>query len=327
MSRLTPRHTDVTAASHQGCSILEPGPKMHFAKRDAVVVRAPAKINLFLEILGKRPDGYHEIVTCMVAVDLFDIVALQPAKDEQIRLTCDDPALPTGPDNLVWRAAEALRRQTRVNRGVSVHLQKRIPSAAGLAGGSSDAAATLWGLNLLWDLGLSPLALAEVAAEVGSDVPFFLLAHAAWCTGRGEQVAPFAIRKPLNFVVACPARGLTTAEVYKGVTVPEAPRSADAMRAALQEGSIAAIGAAMHNRLQPIAERLCPEVAALRQVMEKAAPPGHAMSGSGSSYVALCRSRAEARALARQVPRLYGSPETGPTEDRGLKLFVVRSCK
>jgi 4-diphosphocytidyl-2-C-methyl-D-erythritol kinase len=242
-------------------------------------------------------------------------------------LTCDDPALSTGPDNLVRRAAEALRQQTRERRGVQVHLQKRIPAAAGLAGGSSDAAATLWGLNQLWDLGLSPMALSEIAAELGSDAPFFLLAHAAWCTGRGEQVAPFAVKKPLHFVVACPAEGLATADVYEGAIVPAKPQTAEPMRTALLEGSIANIGAAMHNRLQPAAEKLCPEVAALRQVMEKLAPPGHVMSGSGSSYVALCRSRADARALARQVPRLYGSPETGPVGDRGLKLFVVRSCK
>jgi 4-diphosphocytidyl-2-C-methyl-D-erythritol kinase len=298
---------------------------MHASQRDAVEVRAPAKVNLFLEILGKRPDGYHEIVTCMVAVDLCDVLTFTPASGADVGLFCDDSSLSTGPDNLVRRAAEMLRQQTGIRRGAHIRLQKRIPAAAGLGGGSSDAAATLHGLNQLWDLGLSLAALMEIAAAIGSDVPFFVTAGAAWCTGRGEQVDSFALKKPLNFVLACPAAGLSTAEVYQGVTVPRTPSASSAMKAALTAGSIPAIGAAIFNRLQPAAEKLCPELAQVRRVMEKLAPPGHGMSGSGSSYVALCRSRAEARTLARQVPRLY-SPGTGPEEGRGLKLFVVRSC-
>jgi 4-diphosphocytidyl-2-C-methyl-D-erythritol kinase len=313
------------------------------------VIRAPAKINLFLEILSKRADGYHEIVTFLTAVDLFDVLKFRRSADGEIRLTCDDKTLPTGAENLICRAATLLRdwrTESRSlsgpGRGVHIHLQKRIPVGAGLGGGSSDAAATLVALNRIWKLGLGTAELTEIAADLGSDVPFFLRAHrairvsktkrrgaemsgAAWCTGRGEQVSLATLKRPLHCVVTCPAVALSTAKVYQGVKVPRTPRSPVGMEAALTVGSVPAIGAELFNRLQPVAERLCPEVAALRRVMEKLAPPGHVMSGSGSAYVALCRSRADARTLARQVPRLFHSPGTGPREGRGLRLFVLRT--
>src|SRR5947207_4295880 len=133
-----------------------------FAERrnGAVVVRAPAKVNLFLEVLAKRPDGYHEIATLMVAVSLYDTLEFKEDPTGHVRLQCDLPNLSTGPDNLVCRAAEALRRHAGITRGAAIRLTKRIPLAAGLAGGSTDAAATLAGLNQLWMVGLSVAELA-----------------------------------------------------------------------------------------------------------------------------------------------------------------------
>ncbi len=324
MARSTPRHKDGAASS---LSVLKKPVPVH---RDTVVLRAPAKINLFLEVLGKRSDGYHDIVTFIAAVDLFDGLTFRHEAADAIRLSCDEPTLSTGRENLVCRAAEALRQQTKIRRGVRIHLEKRIPIGAGLGGGSSDAAATLVGLNRFWDLGLSSAALGEIAGRLGSDIPFFLHWHrnqisVAWCTRRGEHVTHAVLKRPLHFAVACPAMRLSTPEVYRGVTVPKTPRSAARMKAALRAGSVPAIGAELFNRLQPVAEQLCPEVTALRWVMEKLAPPGHLMSGSGSAYFALCHSRADARALARQVPRLFRSPGTGPREGRGLRLFVLRT--
>jgi 4-diphosphocytidyl-2-C-methyl-D-erythritol kinase len=292
---------------------------------DTVVVRAPAKVNLFLEVLGKRPDGYHDIVTFMVAVELFDILAFKEETSGELRLTCDEATLSVGPDNLVWRAAELLRRQIGVRRGARIHLSKRIPQAAGLAGGSSDAAATLIGLDRLWRLKLSNAELMSLAAQLGSDVPFFFSAPAAWCTGRGEQVTPFPLPQGLHLVLACPAAGLTTAAVYRAVTVPATPHTPRALREALIREDVAAIGAAIHNRLQPVAERLCPAVAALRQLFTKLAPAGHGMSGSGSSYFALCHSQQDALALARQVRQAEQDPQPGPWAGLGLRVYVVRS--
>jgi 4-diphosphocytidyl-2-C-methyl-D-erythritol kinase len=292
---------------------------------DTLVVRTPAKVNLFLEILNKRPDGYHELVTLMVAVRLFDILTFKEESTDVIRFTCDDPRVPASGENLVWRATELIRRETGCKHGVHIQLQKQIPMAAGLGGGSSDAAATLVALNRLWKLRLATPELIALAARLGSDVPFFISATAAWCTGRGELVAPFQMAKPLHLVLACPAAGLSTAEVYRQVVVPKRPRSPERMKRALATGDVEAIGAAVFNRLQPVAERRCAEVKALRSLFGALAPAGHLMSGSGSSYVALCRSQRAAQALARQVRQRYRSPKDGRTAGRGLRLFVVRS--
>jgi 4-diphosphocytidyl-2-C-methyl-D-erythritol kinase len=285
---------------------------------NTVTVQAPAKVNLFLETLHKRPDGYHEIVTCMVAVSLFDTLELKEDASGAIHLTCDEAALPVGPTNLVWRAAELLRQRTDCQGGVRMHLQKRIPLASGLAGGSSDAAATLAGLNQLWNLGIADQELATLAAELGTDVPFFFSTPAAWCTGRGELVTPFTLPVMLHLVLACPPTGLSTAEVYSGVTIPEKPESPEPLRQALERGDVEAIGAVLHNRLQAAAEMKSPEVRALRQLFATLGPAGHQMSGSGSTYFALCRSQPEAEALARQVLQQVRSPQ-------GLRVFVVRS--
>src|SRR6266567_3977366 len=171
---------------------------------DGLWIRTPAKVNLFLEVLGKRPDSYHEIATLMVAVSLFDTLRLAPDAGGDVILRCHHSQLPTGPENLVYRAARLLRERTGCMRGAVIELVKRIPLAAGLAGGSSDAAATLFGLNQLWRLGLTPSELAALGAELGSDIPFFFALPAAWCTGRGEVVEKVALREPLWFVLACP---------------------------------------------------------------------------------------------------------------------------
>src|SRR5947208_3153678 len=173
----------------------------------AVRVWAPAKVNLHLEVLGRRPDGYHELATLMVAVSLHDTLDLRDEPAGAVRLSCDQPDLSAGPDNLVCRAAELVRRRAGHAGGVGITLRKRIPLAAGLAGGSSDAAATLAGLNRLWRLGWSNAELARLGAELGSDVAFFFATPAAWCTGRGERVEPLTLGRPLDLVLACPAAG------------------------------------------------------------------------------------------------------------------------
>ncbi len=300
---------------------------------DGVVVWAPAKVNLFLEVLGKRRDGYHDIATLMVAVNLYDTLEFKEDTSGEIRLCCDHPDLPPGPANLVWRAATLLQQRTGCRRGTSIRLLKRIPLAAGLAGGSTDAAATLAGLNRLWQLGQTPAELATLGAELGSDVAFFFSPPVAWCTGRGEQVTPLALGQPLWLVLVCPPVGLSTAEVYRGVIVPDQPLTGVEIRQAAAEGNVEEIGRWLHNRLQPVAERLCPTIAAYRARLEQLHPAGQLMSGSGSSLFALCRNPREAQRIARVLRA--GSEEgssSGPHGGRGrvetveTVEFIVRSC-
>jgi 4-diphosphocytidyl-2-C-methyl-D-erythritol kinase len=283
-----------------------------------VVAWAPAKVNLHLEVLGKRPDGYHALETLMVAVSLCDTLVFQDDPSGQMHLQCSREEVPTGPENLVLRAAELLRTTTGCTRGARIRLVKRIPLAAGLAGGSTDAAATLAGLNQLWGLGLPAERLVELSAKVGSDVAFFFRTPAAWCTGRGEIVAPAPLGKKLWLALACPPFGLATAEVYGKVEVPRVPHSGDGIRQALAAGDVEEVGRLLHNRLQEAAAKVRPEVADYQRRLEELQPAGARMSGSGSTLFALGRNRKDAARIAHELR--YGS-------DKRLapSVFLVRS--
>ena len=264
---------------------------------------APAKINLFLEIPAKRSDGYHEIATLMTAIDLGDELTFAP-HDSQIELICDNPHLSSGPDNLIHRAARLLRSATGCGRGARITLKKRIPWAAGLGGGSSDAAATLLGLNDLWQLKLSREELAGFAAQLGSDVPFFLLGHAAWCTGRGEIVEPLPTCGELHFLLVKPTGGCATAEVYRRLELPGKPLDGTAVKDALKCGDIQGIASNMSNRLQESAFGINPDVALLFDCLKKTSCLGCLMSGSGSSLFALADGRSHASKLNEELDGL-----------------------
>jgi len=280
---------------------------------DGVEVLAPAKLNLFLEILGKRPDGYHEIETLMVAVNLHDRLTFADDPSGAVTLACDDPRLPTDRSNLVVMAAERLKTSTGSSKGATITLNKVIPAEAGLAGGSSDAAATLVGLDRLWGLNTSVDQLGSMAAEVGSDVAFFLQGPAAICRGRGEQVEPLSLKSSLHFVLVCPPVGVSTADVYRSLTPPERPRSIGAVIEALDHGGPAALGRSLFNRLQPTAETIRPALTRVRDALAELShdlefsPPlleGHLMSGSGSAYFGLARDLNAANLAAERLETL-----------------------
>jgi len=273
---------------------------------DGVEVLAPAKLNLFLEILGRRPDGYHELESLMVAVDLFDTLRFAADPSGAITLRCDDPTLPTGRENLVVRAAERLKAESGCPLGATIELTKAIPAQAGLAGGSSDAAATLVALDRLWDVRLTPDRLDALAGEIGSDVAFFRQAPAALCRGRGERVEPLSLSRTLHFVLVCPPIGLSTADVYRSLTPPERPRPIGPVVRALVAGRPEALGRSLFNRLQPVAERLQPALVRVRDELACLGPSldGHLMSGSGSAYFGLCRDRDAADDAARRLETL-----------------------
>ena len=178
-------------------------------------LRAPAKINLSFQILGRREDGFHEIETLMAPISLFDEVTLTRSGDAgKIAFTCDDPTLPAGDDNLACRAARLFLEATKTPGGIAIDLRKSIPHGAGLAGGSSDAATVLLGLNRLFGTDLSATDLATLAAQIGSDVPFFVYESAAICRGRGELVSPIVLPHPLRLLLLKPSFGVPTPWAY-----------------------------------------------------------------------------------------------------------------
>jgi 4-diphosphocytidyl-2-C-methyl-D-erythritol kinase len=284
---------------------------------DDVVVWAPAKVNLFLEVLGKRPDGYHAIETLMLTVGLFDTLVFRTGPAPHITLTCTDADLSAGPDNLVVRAARLLQERTGCTLGCQIRLVKRIPMAAGLAGGSTDAAATLQGLNALWQLGLKRSELATLSADLGSDVAFFFHGPAAWCTGRGEIVTAAPVAGGLDLVLLCPSFGMPTAEVYRHVVLKGKPQCAEAIRAALGHGDIEEIGRRLFNRLAEPAARLDSRIGDYYKRLAALAPAGQLMSGSGSSLFALCRSSSECK-------RITAALRDGA--DDLYRVFAVRGC-
>lgn len=262
---------------------------------NSLVMSAPAKVNLFLELLHKRPDGYHEVETFMVAVTLEDRLEFREEPSGQIHLSVSGRAVPAGADNLAWRAAALVRQRAGIRRGVRISLTKRIPVGAGLGGGSSDAACVLRALNHLWKLNWTEEQLMPLAAQLGSDVPFFVTgATAAWCRGRGERVEPASLPRPLHFLVIWPGVELSTARVYGRAQLGGRRRSAQRFHQAVQRGSWLHLARAMFNRLQKPAEELCPRLKELRRFFDRYRSWGHAVSGSGSAYVVLCRDRDEA---------------------------------
>ncbi len=285
-----------------------------------IQIHTPAKLNLFLEVLGRRKDGFHEIETLMTPISMFDTLDLSSNSDGDIRLTCrwatgvaaqmaasssgqGSPwdALPAASDNLVVKALNRLRQRAGVEAGACVRLVKRIPAAAGLGGASSDAAAALVGGNRLWRLGWSRARLAEVAAEVGSDVPFFLQAGAAICRGRGERIERLGRLEPLQVVVVRPPAGLSTAEVYRHCQPAETPCRVEGIMEAARRGCPVLVGRRLFNRLQAAAEQLSPWVARLHAAFDHLDCGGHQMSGSGTTYFGVCRHARHARHVAGQL--------------------------
>lgn len=291
-----------------------------FYAGSSLTVAVPAKLNLFLEVRGRRADGYHDLESFLVTIDLFDTLEVRPDPTGAIRLMCDRPDLPTGSDNLVIKAARLLREQAgRPELGATIRLQKRIPMQAGLGGGSADAAVTLLALNEIWKLALTRDQLVAMAAHIGSDVPFFLMPPAGWCTGRGEVVAPEPLSGTLNFVLVCPPVGLATADVYRKLAVPSAPVSGEALREAIRAGDPEAVGRALFNRLEEPAFALAPLVEQLRRRLDRLGSCGALMSGSGSAVFAVCRSRNEATGVAEEFRR------SQPADEPVSRVLVVRS--
>jgi 4-diphosphocytidyl-2-C-methyl-D-erythritol kinase len=302
---------------------------MHIHRSGAeLVLQAPAKLNLSFEVLAKRDDGYHEIETLMCPVGLYDTLYFREGPKNQLQLTCQRvhgasgptglraEVLPEGRENLVLRAVDLLRQQAGVDSGATLRLVKRIPIAAGLGGGSSDAAAALLAANQGWGLGRSMEELAQVSAQLGSDVPFFLVGSAAICRGRGERVEPVAIPAAMHFVVVYPPEGLSTAAVYRVCRPASRPRTLAPLLEALARGDIRQTGRLLFNRLQPAAEKLSPWIGRLRRHLAREDCLGHGMSGSGTSYFGLCRHARHARRVARRL------------QANGLgSVFAVHSCR
>jgi 4-diphosphocytidyl-2-C-methyl-D-erythritol kinase len=272
--------------------------------RSATAV-APAKVNVQLAVGGLRPDGFHDLANVFLAVDIWDRVTASEAAEPGVSCTGPDAALvPLDSTNLAWRAAELLAAHHGRRPDVRLHIDKDIPVAGGMAGGSADAAAALVACDALWETGLARDDMLALAAELGSDVPFALLGHTAVGTGRGHLLTPAMTRGEFHWVFATRDEGLSTPDVY-GRFDELVDGGHDAVLAedtglmqALRAGDPHALGAALHNDLQEAALSLRPELERTLDVAREAGALGALVSGSGPSVAALARSRQHALAIA-----------------------------
>jgi 4-diphosphocytidyl-2-C-methyl-D-erythritol kinase len=280
-----------------------------------VTVRVPAKVNLQLAVGPIRPDGYHGVVTVYQAISLFDEVTVRPGAGLSVSVTGEGAdAVPVGPDNLACLAVAALARATEGDtvtrgsgtRGADIEIRKRIPVAAGLAGGSADAAAALVAANELWNAGLTGRELSAIAAGLGSDVPFALMGGTAVGRGRGEELTAALVSGRYHWVLAFATGGLSTPEVYatcdrlraaRGGAVAE-PELSGPLMAALRSGDAAAVGEQLSNDLQAAAVSLRPELRRALAAGQELGAVGALVSGSGPTCMFLAASAARARDLA-----------------------------
>ncbi len=275
---------------------------------------SPCKINLLLNILGRRTDGFHELETVMHPVRLCDELTFE-STISGVTLTCSDPALPVDATNLVCRAATSFLTTARIPQGVRIHLEKRIPMAAGLGGGSGDAATTLLGLNELFDSPLAAAQLHELAAALGSDIPFFLQSQPALATGRGESIQPlesFPVLQDVFVLLIHPGFGIATAWAYQQLAhFPAAlngrPGRAQQLITLLRAGDLAAAGAAFYNCLEAPALHKYPLLALFQEFLKANGAAAALMSGSGSTTFALICGRAPAEALHAKFQTHFGS--------------------
>lgn len=263
---------------------------------------ARAKINLSLDVLGTRPDGFHEILTVMQALELHDVVEVEPL-EEEIRVECSHPEVPQGAGNIVFRAADLVRREHNINGGAGIFIYKNIPVAAGLAGGSANAAAALRALNRLWELNADEGELFRLGEMLGSDVPFCLLGKAALAGGRGEVLTPLPPFSGFGVVLVKPSFGVSTARVYSLYdALPAGPRpDTGAVVKAVESGDFKAVAGLMGNVLERVTASMHPEILEIKEALVAAGAAGALMSGSGPTVFGLCADPGEARFIASRL--------------------------
>lgn len=286
----------------------------HQGSSQSLIGQAPAKVNLYLRVLSRRPDGFHELETVMVKLaDLVDSLTWQRRDDGHLTLRVRQAyprglgriPIPTDANNLVLKAAQRLQKETGTRFGAHIELLKRIPPAAGLGGGSSDAGITLVALNRLWETKVPQEVLLQLAADLGSDVPFFAAKNACMLgSGRGEILTPIPLQQRFALILARPAFGLSTPAVYRACHPEPEGFTAQEFISQLHTSPCSSLAHRLHNSLQEPAERLNADVGRLRELFSSEGITAHQMTGSGSAYFGICSSMQQARHVAERLKQL-----------------------
>ena len=261
-------------------------------------LQAPAKVNYRLDVLRKRPDGYHDLRMLMQRVDLCDAIEITLSETPGVRVSCGRADIPDGPENIAWRAADALLKLSGREQGIDITIAKRIPAGAGLGGGSSDAATVLMGVNELLELGLSDQRLMEIGVKLGADVPFFIFKKTALAEGIGDQLTALDQVPSLWVVLVNPGIHVSTAWVYQNLQLTSKAAPANVPRS---YGSLEDVCAVLSNDLEPVTCGRFPLISELKEMLLAAGARGTLMSGSGSTVFGLFGDEAAARRAAIEV--------------------------
>jgi 4-diphosphocytidyl-2-C-methyl-D-erythritol kinase len=283
---------------------------------EKLTLKSPAKLNLFLKIEGKRPDGFHNLTTLFERIDLCDTLTFEKKKNGCITISCANNAIPTGPRNLVYKVAELLQKEFGIKEGVHVTIDKKIPVAAGMAGGSSNAATALLALNELWDIRLNIKDLGVLARRIGSDVSFFLH-DSQWALGteRGDKIKPLHIRQKLWHVAVTPKVKLYAKDVYGIFKMPLTKNEHDVniLLRYLEKEDVLSVSSLLLNDLEAPVLQLCPRLKSLKERIKSLGCSGVLISGSGPTVFGITESEVQAKEVASVLRRRYS------------RVFVVRT--
>ncbi len=272
---------------------------------NVIHLKALAKINLGLDVIGTRQDGYHLVRMIMQTIDLYDWVTIKKSDSDGIRLETNLNFLPTDEHNIAYEAAALLKRDHPKIRGVELHIHKCIPVAAGMAGGSTDAAAVLYGMNRLWQLGIPMQRLMEYGLQLGADVPYCLMRGTALAEGIGEQLRALPPMPPCEILVAKPPVSVSTKLVYQSLdalTEPQHPKI-DAQIRDLERADLRSLAAHMGNVLESVTVPMHPQITQLKELMERGGALAAMMSGSGPTVFGIFTDRDQAYRVKEQIRR------------------------
>jgi len=266
-------------------------------------LKAYAKINLALDVLSKREDGYHEIRTIMQTVDLYDIINIEKIEEDNIIVTTSSENIPTDNKNHAYIAASLLKERFGVKQGVRIHIEKNIPVSAGLAGGSTDAAAVLKGLNEIFELNLSEQQLMEIGREIGADVPFCLVGGTALCEGIGEKVIKLKSAPQMNILIAKPEVYVSTQAVYEALDLSKIKKrpNIEAMISAIEEGNVKEIAKNLCNVLEVVTVNQYPVINRVKDIMRNNNALGTVMTGSGPAVFGIFGNKYNALKAAERL--------------------------
>lgn len=270
---------------------------------ESVVIKAMAKVNLGLDVLRRRENGYHDVKMVMQTVNLYDTLTITKREDVQIAISTNAGELPLTEDNLIYKAAKLLFEYVKKECGASIQLDKQIPIAAGMAGGSTDAAATLLGLNALYEFGLSKEELAHIGVRIGADVPYCIYGGTYLSEGIGEELTKLPDAPDCFVVIAKPGIGVSTKYVYENLhieTVSDHP-DVDGMIEAIKAGSLDGVTAKMANVLETVTIKQYPEIAQMKECLEKNGAERALMSGSGPTVFGIFKEEEKAKSALEQL--------------------------